>query len=309
VVILPDGFAECTSLKFRYNPFHFANTWLHTGIMNSENSMLSNLETLITSKLEAFEKRITENQQFSQQQLSSIQENLNNNDSYLFRKKGNEEKHKANGKALRRMKEADGFLRDALASVSADDLSAAQRTVAEGIDILEQKLIKLVDSSDSGWRVVREYEAHPLADDSEDEKKIHRAQVADRQERRTGSQRYSLYPSVTAGQSSVATSGVFASSAGSSLPSTRRLGLCFRCGRPGHWRKECRAVLPENGSATAGKQNKISTSNTLLFESLPDSSYTHSSSVVSPVGKLELGPFCHGAHKLDLSTLFTAFFL
>ena len=55
--------------------------------------MLSNLETLITSKLEAFEKRITENQQFSQQQLSSIQENLNNNDSYSFRKKGNEEQH------------------------------------------------------------------------------------------------------------------------------------------------------------------------------------------------------------------------
>ena len=79
--------------------------------------MLSNLETLITSiKLETFEKRITENQQFSQQQLSSIQENLNNNDSYSFRKKGNEEQHKANGKALRRIEEADGFLRDALAS-------------------------------------------------------------------------------------------------------------------------------------------------------------------------------------------------
>jgi len=173
--------------------------------------------------------------------LSSIQENLNNNDSYSFRKKGNEEQHKVNGKALQRMKEADGFLRDALASGSADDLSAAQRKVAEGIDILEhrQKLIKLADSSDSGWRVVREYEAHPLADDSEDEKKIHRAQVAAdrklRQERRTRSQRYSPYPSVTAGQSSVATSGASASSAGSSLPSTRRLGLCFRCGRPGHW--------------------------------------------------------------------------
>ena len=243
--------------------------------------------------MEAFEKRITENQQFSQQQLSSIQENLNNNDSYSFRKKGNEEQHKVNGKALQRMKEADGFLRDALASGSADDLSAAQRKVAEGIDILEhrQKLIKLADSSDSGWRVVREYEAHPLADDSEDEKKIHRAQVAAdrklRQERRTRSQRYSPYPSVTAGQSSVATSGASASSAGSSLPSTRRLGLCFRCGRPGHWRKECRAVLPENGSAMAGKDNKISTSNALLFESLPGSSYTHSSSVVTPVGKLE----------------------
>jgi hypothetical protein len=38
-----------------------------------------------------------------------------------------------------------------------------------------QKIIKIADSSDRGWRVVQEYEANPLTDDSEDEKKLLKA--------------------------------------------------------------------------------------------------------------------------------------
>jgi hypothetical protein len=40
-----------------------------------------------------------------------------------------------------------------------------------------QKLIKLADSSDAGWRVVDEYVSIPLAEDSDDEKKIYKAQT------------------------------------------------------------------------------------------------------------------------------------
>jgi hypothetical protein len=39
-----------------------------------------------------------------------------------------------------------------------------------------QKIIKIADSSDLGWRVVQEYEANPLADDSEDEEKLFKAE-------------------------------------------------------------------------------------------------------------------------------------
>ena len=39
-----------------------------------------------------------------------------------------------------------------------------------------QKLIKLADKSDAGWLVVQEYEQEKLADDSEDEKRIKKAQ-------------------------------------------------------------------------------------------------------------------------------------
>jgi len=35
----------------------------------------------------------------------------------------------------------------------------------------------LADSSDAGWRVVDEYVSNPLAEDSDDEKKIYKAQT------------------------------------------------------------------------------------------------------------------------------------
>ena len=39
-----------------------------------------------------------------------------------------------------------------------------------------QKMIRLADKSDAGWLVVEEYESDELAEDSEDDKKIRKAQ-------------------------------------------------------------------------------------------------------------------------------------
>ena len=41
-----------------------------------------------------------------------------------------------------------------------------------------QKLIKLADRSESGWAVVEEYDADALADNSDDERKIEKAEKA-----------------------------------------------------------------------------------------------------------------------------------
>jgi len=40
-----------------------------------------------------------------------------------------------------------------------------------------QKMILLADSSELGWREVNEYESNPIASDSEDERKIYRAEA------------------------------------------------------------------------------------------------------------------------------------
>ena len=46
----------------------------------------------------------------------------------------------------------------------------------EALLLNRQKMIKLADRSELGWSVVEEYEADELADSSEDEKKIARAE-------------------------------------------------------------------------------------------------------------------------------------
>ena len=53
----------------------------------------------------------------------------------------------------------------------------AKEKISESIAIVQerQKIIKLADSSDLGWKVAQEYESNPIADDSEDKKRMHRA--------------------------------------------------------------------------------------------------------------------------------------
>ena len=49
--------------------------------------------------------------------------------------------------------------------------------ISEGIGIVQerQKMIKLADTSDLGWKFVQEYERNSIAYDSEDEKRTNRA--------------------------------------------------------------------------------------------------------------------------------------
>jgi hypothetical protein len=63
---------------------------------------------------------------------------------------------------------------EAVFILTQENVNATKRKISEGMDLIKQrqKLIKLADSSDADWRVVDEYIANPLADDSDDEKKI-----------------------------------------------------------------------------------------------------------------------------------------
>ena len=80
-----------------------------------------------------------------------------------------------NNKMLSKIKEDVNVLN--ANNPSQEGISKAKEKLAEGTSLLNyrQKIIKIVDSSDLGWRVVQEYEANPLADDSEDEKKLLKA--------------------------------------------------------------------------------------------------------------------------------------
>ena len=261
----------------------------------NQNDILSRMEELISSKLEAFESRMeTSQRDISQAQLAKIQQNLTPTDNYTYRKKGNEEQHKVNNKILGAFKEADGFLRDEIRTNPSEAILSASRKISEGMDIINhrEKLIRLADSSDSGWRVVQEYEAHPLADDSDDKKKIYRSQMkADRKlklERHSRGRRFTPYPtgtSATATTSQQHQGNQSSQGWNQSTNSGRRPGLCFRCGRSGHWRLECKAVMPERGQVN--KENQISTQKLHVIDHNENLSTLQKSEDKSPVGKLK----------------------
>ena len=63
--------------------------------LQNKNDLLSQMDRLISSKLNAFEQRMESTQRnLSQSQISAIQEKLSASDNFTFRKKGNEEQFK-----------------------------------------------------------------------------------------------------------------------------------------------------------------------------------------------------------------------
>lgn len=100
-----------------------------------------------------------------------------------------------------------------------------------------QKLIKLADSSEAGWRVVDGYVSNSLAEDSDDEKKIYKAQTRaesklkkEKTKRRTD-QRFTPYEH----KKSTPTRNPIPVSINNPI----RSGRCFNYNEKGHWRREC----------------------------------------------------------------------
>ena len=113
-------------------------------------------------------------------------------------------------------------------------------------------LIKLADSSEAGWAAVNEYEQISIADDSDDDKRMRKADksaLLKRKKRSSASRAkparsqvarppYPTFPTLGTSRR-----GTFFRS----LP--QRDSVCFGCGLPGHFRNAC----PKSSAGYSGK--------------------------------------------------------
>ncbi|XP_053401280.1 uncharacterized protein LOC128557630 [Mercenaria mercenaria] len=138
-----------------------------------------------------------------------------------------------------------------------------------------QKLVQLADSSELGWRVVAEYETNPIASDSDDEKKMYKAEA--RAARKVNFEKSKIrrgrafpYRRQRQVPDTPSPSGV--------MQRNRRPGLCFTCGKPGHWKMECN----QNSS---NSNIKLSRSNSCMFCKCKDSKFDTNIEKLSVAGK------------------------
>ena len=131
----------------------------------------------------------------------------------------------------------------------------------EGLKSLEkwQKHIKVADRSEFGWATVEHYESHPLAADSDDEKRLEKAKkeaerAANKRRRGStaaGTKKKNLSgagPSPRPREPPVAVPPPLLPQVPARVPRVPVLGPCFSCGQYGHLAKMCpkKTVYPLN---------------------------------------------------------------
>ncbi|KAL5005756.1 hypothetical protein ScPMuIL_016914 [Solemya velum] len=231
-------------------------TEVKNAVNNVQRELLTNITTLMDSRLSALQSNIKQSQHdASRSQIAKIEQTLSLTDNYVFKRKGIENQFKHESKVLLKLTEANATLEDT--ELSFEAVQSAKTKIIEGMNLItdRQKLIKLADSSELGWRVVSEYVANPIADDSDDEKKIFRAQA--RAERKAKSEK-------TKNNRQSRRMVPYTNTTKSTAPNkddapTWRPGRCFICGKRAHWANDCpdkKKISLEN-SVIANTQSDI----------------------------------------------------
>ena len=212
-------------------------------LKKGQTDLMNNIRTMINEELK----------RSNNEQLNLISETVascSEQEDYKFKRRGNEEQHKHNVKVAKKMNEIQTTLSG---TVDMDKVVTAKEKLTEGLQIIKnrQKLIKLADSTELGWALVEEYEKNPLAEDSDDEKKIQKAKLrADKTKKEKikkqkdkntySSSRYQPYNKYHR-PTEMGASSTYKAGLGNPIPTVKhqRPGRCFGCGEVGHWKFEC----------------------------------------------------------------------
>ncbi|VDI07970.1 Hypothetical predicted protein [Mytilus galloprovincialis] len=252
-------------------------------ISTSQQDLLNSINGIMDSKLTNLQTTLQESQQeISQTQMAKMEETLT--DNYTFQRKGNENQFKYGVKVLTKLKEAKSSLE--VHDLTRATVQNAKSRISEGIDIVQerQKLIKLADSSQLGWKVVNEYVANPIAEDSEDERKMLRAQSRAERKSKAEKTKKSIKPRQVPYARNADKDDSF------------KPGKCFNCGKRGHWADNC----PDRKQKISNSLYLSNLDSSSLFCSSDDNFYCNNSKIRNANEKVSITIDC--LQKVDLVT-------
>jgi hypothetical protein len=151
---------------------------------------------------------------------------------HVFKKKGCEDQYKFNSAVQCKIEEA-------CVNLEKGDLDKVHQLLHEGNEAIgaRNKLVKLADKSEGGWATVSEYVDNDLADNSDDDKKIRRAEAAVRGAKKRKRETFLKKKSYTHNFSAQSGNSNFAFNGRPRGPQPS--DTCMQCGLFGHWRKDC----------------------------------------------------------------------
>eukprot|EP00731_Ephydatia_muelleri_P003678 Em0001g3678a len=206
------------------------------------------------AKMVAEMQQMREDLAVGQEEAASKLARSSRRDPYSFRRKGNENQYRFCEDVEERLETTSAAIARAERGAGREALARAK--AKEGMELLthRKKLIKLADRSEVGWAVVEEYVDDDLADDSDDERRMEKAERAAerkvaakrRKEREAGAKRARLSepePLAPEGKRPLRAR----EPAGLVAVPRSAPGACHQCGEFGHWRRDC----PKRGAAPA----------------------------------------------------------
>ena len=136
----------------------------------SLSQMCRQLTTVVDDRFAAMKRQISAEQSATLDAINSKKARV---EKHVFKSKGNEQQYQHQLDVL-------GAVESASTALENQDIDKAMALLQEGKAALEAriKLIKLADTSEHGWQTVAEYVTNELAENSDDEKRIGRAERA-----------------------------------------------------------------------------------------------------------------------------------
>ena len=188
---------------------------------------------------------------------------LKTDSTVTWKSEGNKQQFEHNSKV-------SDCITQAIWALENSKLDYCKELLLEAVETCNQrnKLVKLADQSSCGWSTVKNYVTNPLADDSDDEKRISKAESkAQREKKEKQKQKSKQKPLYNR------SSSTFSNNPGYPFPpigptpfmfpghmqpfrgtapqfGPRVQGPCFHCGKAGHFRRNC----PQQQNTQAGKQ-------------------------------------------------------
>ena len=216
---------------------------IEASIQTNNQCMMNSMKELFQTSLNELKRSQVDS---SDAQLREIKK-VKLEEPKRFKKKANEDQFKFNSKL-------QDTLDETKTAVQANAMDKVKDSLQKGENLLKerQKHILLADKSEYGWSTVQEYKKSEIADDSDDEKKMYKAEARAKAHlkqsvtrSRTAASGFAARRDTAAQQSSLKQTGE-RNSALRQIPTVDlqgrnrvRPGNCFQRGKPGHWRAQC----------------------------------------------------------------------
>ena len=168
----------------------------------------------------------------------------------VLKKRGNQNQLDHAQEVLLSVKSAQAALEEGDHESVCTHLMAANKALNKRI-----KVIRLADKSENGWDTVKEYLSDELASDSEDERRIKKAESEARRKRKAreqtfaGKNKKNFTEASTSGFQSSSNSRQFFLGNQSRARTFKYEDRCYACGKAGHCRIHCPDIKKYGGQA------------------------------------------------------------